>query len=520
MALSARLELRQGQALVMTPQLLQAIKLLQLSAVDVHAYVEEELEKNPVLERDERANENVPGESVDLTPQNDTSGVEPDGETFETNGETAEQWMKAELEPSTEEISAKLDTSLENVFDDMPTPSLTNNDSLSLTTDGWAGTGIVGNGTDSGAPSPDLQAFVAEEKDLGAILTDQLGLAFQATVDLMIGRTLIDAIDDVGYFRGDLEQLGVQLNVEVSKIETVLAAIQQFEPAGVGARTLQECLAQQLREKDRFDPAMAALIDNLDLLAKRDFDKLRRICGVDETDLRDMLAEIKALDPHPGRTHSGGLAEPVVPDVFVRESPAGGWQIELNSDALPRVLVNQQYMSEIAPNGGEEVKSFISDCLQTANWLVKSLDQRARTILKVTEEIVRQQDAFFVYGVEHLRPLNLKTVADAISMHESTVSRVTSNKYMSTNRGTLELKYFFTTAISAADGSADYSAESVRFKIKGLVERETVDTVLSDDAIVAALRSGGVDIARRTVAKYRDALRIPSSVQRRRSLRV
>ena len=298
-----------------------------------------------------------------------------------------------------------------------------------------------------------------------------------------------------------------------------LSKVQQLEPVGVGARNLSECLALQLRDKDRFDPAMAALVDNLDLLARRDFGKLRRICGVDQNDLQDMLAEIKALDPHPGRSFSSGVAEPVIPDVFVTESPAGGWKIELNSDALPRVLINQEYVSEISAIGGEETQSFVSECLQNANWLVKSLDQRARTVLKVTEEIVRQQDAFLVYGVEHLRPLNLKMVADAISMHESTVSRVTSNKYMATPRGTFELKYFFTTAIASADGSADYSAESVRFKIKSLIDRETADTVLSDDAIVVALRAGGVDVARRTVAKYREALRIPSSVQRRRALR-
>jgi RNA polymerase sigma-54 factor len=297
----------------------------------------------------------------------------------------------------------------------------------------------------------------------------------------------------------------------------VLGILQGFDPPGVCARTLSECLTIQLKERDRFDPAMQALLAHLDLVARRDFSALRRICGVDDADLADMIAEIRRLNPKPGLAFGASVVQPIVPDVFIRPSQEGGWLVELNSDTLPKVLVNQSYYAEVsrtAKNDGE--KSYLADCLQTATWLIRALDQRAKTILKVSTEIVRQQDAFFAHGVQFLRPLNLKTVADAIGMHESTVSRVTANKYMATSRGIFELKYFFTSSIAAADGGEAHSAEAVRHRIKQLIDAESAQDVLSDDTIVDRLREAGIDIARRTVAKYREAMRIPSSVQRRR----
>jgi RNA polymerase sigma-54 factor len=282
-------------------------------------------------------------------------------------------------------------------------------------------------------------------------------------------------------------------------------------------RSLDECLALQLRERDRFDPAMQALVRHLDLLAKRDLAALRRLCGVGEEDLTDMIAEIRQLNPKPGLAFGSTLVQPIVPDVFVRPGPDGGFIVELNSDTLPRVLVNQTYHAEVAKTTkNDKDKTYLADCLQTATWLIRALDQRAKTILKVATEIVRQQDAFFANGVQHLRPLNLKTIADAIDMHESTVSRVTANKYMATSRGIFELKYFFTSAIAAADGGEAHSAEAVRHRIRQLIDAEDPQHVLSDDTIVERLRAAGIDIARRTVAKYREAMRIPSSVQRRR----
>lgn len=292
--------------------------------------------------------------------------------------------------------------------------------------------------------------------------------------------------------------------------------IHGFEPTGVGARGLAECLALQLRESDRLDPAMAALLANLDLLAKRDYAVLKRKCGVDDEDIRDMVAEIRRLDPKPGLKFATPLAEPVIPDVLVRSAPDGGWRVDLNSEALPRVIANRAFYARISAGGAAEARSFADEAWSNATWIVRSLEQRARTILKVATEIVRHQDAFFSHGVAHLRPLNLKTIADAVQMHESTISRVTANKFMTTPRGMFEMKYFFTTAIAAADGGDAYSSEAVRHRIRQMIEGEDAQAVLSDDAIVEGLKAIGIDIARRTVAKYREGMRIPSSAARRR----
>ncbi|MGZ3326379.1 MAG: RNA polymerase factor sigma-54, partial [Xanthobacteraceae bacterium] len=345
----------------------------------------------------------------------------------------------------------------------------------------------------------------------------QLALAVADPVQRMIGQYLIDLVDEAGYLRGDLAAVGEKLGAPAAAIESVLAILQGFDPPGVCARDLPECLAIQLKERNRFDPAMQTLVAHLDLLARRDLAALRRLCGVSDEDLTDMIHEIRELNPKPGLAFGSTLVQPIVPDVFVLPGREGGFIIELNSDTLPKVLVNQSYHAEIAKNAkNDKDKTYLADCLQTATWLIRALDQRAKTILKVSTEIVRQQDAFFARGVQHLRPLNLKTIADAIDMHESTVSRVTANKYMATSRGIFELKYFFTSAIAAADGGEAHSAEAVRHRIKQLIDAESPSHVLSDDTIVEKLREAGIDIARRTVAKYREAMRIASSVQRRR----
>ncbi|MDB5453904.1 MAG: rpoN, partial [Caulobacteraceae bacterium] len=304
--------------------------------------------------------------------------------------------------------------------------------------------------------------------------------------------------------------------------ERVLTVIQGFEPVGVAARDVRECLMLQLQDRNRYDPAMAALLDNLPLLAKHDMPALRRACGVDDEDLRDMLSELRALTPRPGAAFGAEPVQAVIPDVHVREAAGGLWLVELNTDTLPRLLVDQRYHARVSAGArSNQEKTFVSDCLAQANWLMRSLDQRARTILKVSSEIVRQQDAFLAFGVEHLRPLNLKTVAEAIGMHESTVSRVTSAKKIATPRGIFEMKFFFTSSIASSEGGDAHSAESVRHKIRQLIDAEGHEAeVHSDDRIVEILNAAGVDIARRTVAKYREAMRIPSSVERRRMLKV
>jgi RNA polymerase sigma-54 factor len=500
MALSQKLQLRQGQSLVMTPQLQQAIKLLQLSNLELAEFVDAELESNPLLKRDEA------GEERDDAPEDrDTRDAERDSDA------PYEEISLAEDAPNAK-ADAAIDADYESMNPEAPPAEAAAN--VGGATD-WTRTGSGGQGGEDGS------AFesAASGKTLLEHLADQLAMAARDPADRLIGATLIDLIDEDGYLRADLNEVAHRLGADSASIERVVELIQTFEPTGVGARGLKECLALQLKDRDRHDPAMAALVQNLELLAKHDYRKLKGLCGVDDADLADMIAEIKALTPKPGLSFGRDPAAAIEPDVYVREKPGGGWTVEINSDTLPRVLLDSRYYAEVsAAARSDQERSFITECHQNANWLVKSLDQRQRTILKVSTEIVRQQDGFFARGVKHLRPLNLKTVAEAVGMHESTVSRVTSNKYVSTTRGLFELKYFFTASIASASGGEAHSAEAVRYKIKSLIDAETADEVLSDDRIVELLRDEGIDIARRTVAKYREAMRIPSSVQRRRML--
>ncbi len=346
---------------------------------------------------------------------------------------------------------------------------------------------------------------------------DQIRVDLPAPADRLIAHHLLDLVDDAGYVQGELADVAERLGAEPAGVERVLLRLQHMDPPGVFARNLAECLALQLRERDRLDPAMQALLDHLPLLASRNLAELVRVCGVDAEDIQQMAAEIRSLDPKPGLAFDPAIADPVIPDVLMRSDGEGGWIVELNTDALPRVLVNNAYYAQVSRGArGKPDREYLSERFQAANWLVKALHQRATTILKVSREIVRQQDGFFRHGIQHLKPLVLRDIAAAIAMHESTVSRVTSNKFMASPRGMFELKYFFTSSIAATNGNAALSAETVRFRIKALIDSERSDGVLSDDQIVDILIKNGVDIARRTVAKYREGMRIPSSVQRRR----
>jgi RNA polymerase sigma-54 factor len=494
LALGARLELRQGQGLVITPQLQQAIKLLQLSNLELDAFVEGELERNPLLQRDERESE-------------------PDRE--EQPRSEAEDYSADQV--TDHAAAADMDTSHDQAS---PGEHATGDAQEAQHAGGavdWSRAGKGGGFEDT----DDFEGRLTREKTLSEHLHDQLAVAGLSAPQNAIAAVLIDGVDEGGYLRCDLVETAERLGCELTAVEEVLTALQGFEPTGVFARDVRECLMLQLKERDRCDPAMVALLDNLELLARRDMAGLRRICGVDDEDMRDMVAELRGLTPRPGAAFGGEPSQPVAPDVYVREGLGGLWHVELNTDTLPRLLIDQRYHARVA--GGartDQEKVFVSDCMASANWLVKSLDQRAKTILKVASEIVRQQDGFLAFGVEHLRPLNLKTVADAIGMHESTVSRVTSNKYIATPRGMFELKFFFTSSIASTSGGEAHSAESVRHKIKQLIDTERGERdVHSDDRIVEILKETGVDIARRTVAKYREAMRIPSSVERRRMLK-
>ena len=479
MSLAPRLDLRQSQSLVMTPQLQQAIKLLALSNLEIEGFLAEEIEKNPLLAAD-RTRETVGAERPEAP--------DPAGADALVTG-------AAKAEPIDQDYA-------------------TESHQQDSVADGGAGfDGALSRGA---APEDgtDFDAFSNPDLSLADHLMAQAGLAF-GPADMFVAQHLIDQIDEAGYLTASLLDIANRLGVPLARVEAVLATVQTFDPTGVGARDLGECLALQAKEADRHDPCMAKLLQNLDLLARGERARLKRICDCDEEDLADMIRELRGYDPKPGCRYGGEPPLAVVPDLFVRETKAG-WQVELNGATLPRVLVNRRYHAQLSAGPQDKAaKAWLADCLAGANWLVKALDQRQRTILKVATEIVKQQEAFFRHGVAQLKPLTLARVAEAIEMHESTVSRVTSNKYLSCARGVFELKYFFTSAIAAADGGDAASSEAVKSALRALIAAEGAK-ILSDDTLVELLQAKGFDIARRTVAKYREAMGIGSSVQRRR----
>lgn len=492
MTLAQRLEARQAQTLVMTPQLRQAIKLLQMNNQEADAYVTEEIEKNPLLERT--------------------------GESDEPHPETAEFSVQVPTEPEQPAIiDAQTFTPRE--------PSVLE---TALPRDVWDYTGAAGSGSGArgnGTSFDDDDSFssaqnVAAGASLREHLLSQIHMDFADPAERMMASALMELLDEGGYLPAGLDLVRTQLGASPEQFEKVIHQLQRLDPPGIFARSLAECLAIQLREKNRFDPAMEALLRHLDLVARHEHKALEKACGVDRDDLAEMIREIRALNPRPATAFAADVAPPVTPDVLLFPQPGGGWQVELNGASLPRVLANEQYYTSVRGSArSKDEKEYLSDRWQQANWLVKALHQRATTILRVAAEIVRRQDQFFVYGVQYLRPLILRDIAEAVEMHESTVSRVTQNKYIATPRGLFELKYFFSNAIATTGGDEGVSSLAVRERIRELVEAERPDAVLSDDQIVTVLRMEGIHLARRTVAKYRDVLKIPSSAQRRREKR-
>jgi len=479
MGLGPRIDLRVSQQLVMTQQLQQAIKLLALSNLEIEAVIAEELAKNPLLEA--RPGEGVAGEGVVVR------------EDREFGEEASDPTGSDEL------IGSKLGTEDSPVDMDWR--------EAALETDSFAD---VGGGT-GGDEAFDFDRLEGGEAGLAEHLLAQL----QGTGGTIgrLAEAIVHELEETGYLETQLRLIAEECGADVREAEEALELVQSLDPPGVGARNLEECIALQARAADRYDPAMARLIANLDLLAKGRMADLRRICGVDEEDLADMVRELRAYDPKPGCRFVSKEPEAITPDVFVRRSK-GGWIVELNNAALPRVLVNRRYHAELKAGPQDKAsKAWLGDCLASANWLVKALDQRARTIVKVASEIVKQQHGFFEQGVSQLRPLTLAKVAEAIEMHESTVSRVTSNKYLACDRGMFELKYFFGSGV-ASEGGEGAAAGAVKAAIKSIIDDET--EVLSDDAIAAMLKDKGMDVARRTVVKYREAMGIGSSIQRRR----
>jgi RNA polymerase sigma-54 factor len=495
MALGPRLDLRQSQTLVMTPQLRQAIQLLQYSNVEVATFVERELERNPLLERDEAADAPI-GERA--APDQVPLRAEATGDAVDA--------VRTDILPS--DAAAPLDHVHAEEYD----PGGPADGGPSMGSYEGRGGSLSFSGDER-----TVEDLADEHPPLRDYLGEQLRLSFHDPADRMIGAHLIALLCPAGRLTADPAAIAKAMGVPLERVERVRAIMMRFDPPGLFARDLRECLAAQLAEKNRLDPAMATLLDNLEMLARRDLRGLMKICGVDSEDLADMISEIKALDPKPGALYDSEPARAVVPDLLMRPAPGETWLIELNPDTMPRVLVNESFFARVAPAASKADRVFLSDHLASANWLVRSLQQRAQTILKVAAEIMRTQDGFLRHGVTHMRPLILRDIATAVEMHESTVSRVTSNKYIATPRGVFELKYFFTTMIGSVDGGEGHSSAAVRHRIRQLIDQESPGAILSDDQLVSILRKEGVDIARRTVAKYREAMHIPNSVGRRRA---
>ena len=476
MSLGLRLDIRQSQSLVLTPQLQQAIKLLQLSNLELDGVVAREVGDNPFLQR-------IDGQSAAAPPR-----------------ETREAALQGapELRPG----PAAADEAAPQA------PPVGHDHRLSLRRAG---------GNASGDELPPAEERFARPLGLREVLAEQIRITVADAHIRFLALRLVEDIDDDGYLRDDDTALAARCNVPPAAVAAARRAIQDCEPTGVGAADLAQCLALQLAERDRLDPAMRRLLDNLPLLARADFAGLMRLCGVDALDLQDMIAEIKALNPKPGLAYTSDPPDTAIPDVLIFPLSGGRWRVELNGATLPRVLVDSAYFAELSSRKLERrEKEYLSERMQSANWLAKALDQRARTVLRVSKAIFARQLGFLTDGVQQLRPLVLRDIAEATGLHESTVSRATSDKYVATPWGTFPLKYFFTTAIAATSGDESHSAEAIRQQIKRMIDREDTDNVLSDDQIVAALEKAGVAIARRTVAKYREALGIASSVQRRR----
>lgn len=493
MAVTPKLEIRQSQSLLMTPQLRQAINLLQMSNLELGELIEQELNANPLLEKESDSSYNDVETPQTIDDYTDVSTSTPEQEDYSP------------------------DIDYDNQFDDSGSDregydNLDNDYS-------WSDY----NESKNHGGDEDFDYFekkLSDDKSLYRLLNEQIGLNFSSKLDQAIALHLIEHLDSAGYFRGNIKEIAARLNLKPAKIKEVWEVLKTFEPSGIFAADLAECLAIQLKDQNRYDPMIAALLDNLPLLAERKFKELKKICQVDDEDLASMIADIKSLNPKPAAEFTNDLTSYVIPDVFVKRDKHGIYQVELNSMSLPRVLINRRYYSEIKEaSTGKETKRYLKEQISSANFLVKALHQRAMTILKVSEEIVKAQQDFFEKGIEHLKPLALRDIAENIEMHESTVSRVTTNKYIHTPRGLFELKYFFSAAAGTFSGDDQTSTLSIKHKIKKLIDEESADNILSDDKLVEILASQGIKIARRTVTKYREAMGIPTSGQRKRNKR-
>lgn len=493
MAVTPRLDLRQSQSLLMTPELRQAINLLQATNLELNELIEKELEANPLLEREE-------DQSAIADPLPPTIDDYPPADSV-----------------SAEDEEYKPDLDYDNQTDDF------GSDREGYDTDpqyDWADYAR----SKTAAPDTDYDYFeqkLADQKSLFRKIEEQINFCFSSAADRAVALNLTEQLDAAGYFRGNLPEIAQQLGLPLAKLQQVLRELKTFEPSGLFAQNLAECLQIQLADLGRLDPLAEKVLQNLDLLGQRNFKELKKCCNINDEDLSSVIADIKALNPKPASAYNFDVAGYVIPDVFVRQTPAGEYLVELNQMSLPRLLINRRYYSEIRQqaSSAKEAKRYLKSQLGSASFLVRALHQRATTILRISEEIIKAQRNFFEYGIEQLKPMQLRDIAEAAELHESTVSRAVSGKYMHTPRGLFELKYFFSNAAGSYNGKEDTSTLSIKHKIKQLIEKEQPAKILSDDQIVELLAQESIKIARRTVAKYRESMNIPTSAERKRQKR-
>lgn len=489
--------------------------MLQMNNLELAAFVEAQLEQNPLLERadgtdatqadgDIKADDNLDA-LAQATPMDSFAEDAPPPELGGEEDFTVQADSHDHATSAQTSADSPLDTNFENHWDDGNEQGLGNLAS-------WQGGG--------GDPFADTESMIDQQTGTLGLrdhVLRQIAEDIATPADRIIASYLVDGLDEAGYWRGDTHQVAQALECAPERVSLTLLRLQQLDPPGVFARNLAECLQLQLREKNRLDPWMQLLLQNLEMLGAHKLPELQKIIGCTAEDLKQMITEIRSLNPKPGEAFAHNRAETLLPDIFLRWQKGGGWQIELNADTLPRVLVNNRYFAQIktqAQGGGD--KKYLAEKFQAANFLIKAMHQRAQTMIKVTTEIVKQQESFFTYGVEYLRPLVRREIAALTGLHESTISRVAMGKYLATPRGVFELRYFFSTSLPGADGRVAHSSASVRHKIKTLIDQEPPGKPLSDDKLVALLRADGVDIARRTIAKYREQMNIPASSDRKR----
>lgn len=512
MIMKASLQLRMGQSLTMTPQLQQAIRLLQLSTLDLQQEIQEALESNPMLEEfEETSSETNKDNNTQETAPKEQNGSEVNDADRPTGNESEVN------EPSTEKHESEVDDWGDNLPNDLPVDTA------------WEDVYQSSSAPSSG-PADDENDFDFESRNSpGETLNDhlqwQLNLTPFSDRDKALAGTIIDSIDSAGYLMSSLEEILEGLvdeqdedPVELDELQAVLKRIQHFDPAGVAARDLQECLLLQLRQLSPetmwLGQAKLVISHYLNLLGSRDYAQLMRRSRLKEDELRDVLQLIQTLNPRPGESVVHNEPEYVIPDVIVKKLN-GRWRVELNPEIAPKIRVNNNYAGFIKRADNSTDNTFMKDQLQEAKWFIKSLQSRNETLLKVASKIVLHQQGFLDYGDEAMKPLILHDIAQAVDMHESTISRVTTQKYMHTPRGIFELKYFFSSHVSTSSGG-ECSSTAIRAIIKKLIAAENPKKPLSDSKIAEVLKDQGINVARRTIAKYREAMSIPPSNERKR----